>query len=118
MLSAQLQHFNKYRQLQNAAKEPVEDPGDVRDEVGYRFQDALRQDNDYRDYDPLPRRILRWESGQATSATFHIGPKRQSLERIDLLYRRRYLYRIYQSAPTVDYLKAITEKDGSTTLEC
>lgn len=117
-ITTQIQHFEKYRELKEVPKEPVEDPSWITLMADSLFRSSQKEDNDYRDYDPLYRRILRWEGGKATSATFQIKAGERHLERTDVLYGHRYLYRIHQDANSLDYLDIFTDKDGRYRIKC
>lgn len=117
-ITTQIQHFEKYRELKDVPKESVEDAPWIPLIADSLFRSTQKEDNDYRDYDPLYRRILRWERGKATSATFQIKAGERHLERTDVLYGRRYLYRIHQDANSLDFLDTLTDKDGNYRIEC
>ena len=116
--AAQIHHYDRHRELQDVPKEPVEDHRWIVRMVDSFFKTTRQQDNDPRDYDPLNGRILRWASGQATSATYQITPQKRRLDRIDVAYKNRYLYRIHQQGQTLDVLDTFLSKDGQSRLEC
>lgn len=116
--AAQIQHFEMHRQLKDVPKQAAEHQDWIAGMVDSHFKRTRQQDNDYRDYDPLFRRILRWASGQATVATFQIKPGERHLDRIDVEYGRRYLYRIHQQGQVIDVLDTFQGKSGGVRMEC
>jgi len=112
--AAQVQHFDRHRELPDVPKEPAEDPGWLLHRTDSLFRYTSHEDNDPRDYDPLNGRILRWAAGQATSASYHIKAQESHLERLDVAYKDRYLYRIHQQNDTIDFLDTFLSDDGQS----
>ena len=115
---AQLQHFEKFRELQGVPKEAVDEPEQIKRWVKWRFDDFRAIDNDSRDYDPLPNRILRWAGGFATSANFENTIGQKHLYRVDVENRCRYLDSIHMEGETLDFLDTFTGEGGQLRMEC
>lgn len=116
IVTEQLQYFEKHRELRDVPKEELDTW--VPDLTDLLFQEARKQDNDWRDYDPLNQRILRWSGGTATSATFTQKPGERHLERIDVTHRERYLYRVHQTAEGLDFFQCFGDRWGVFAMEC
>lgn len=114
LLTQQLRHFQKHRELKDVPKQPLERPELLTARADSYMRMTRHEDNDFRDYDPLPKRILRWCGGMATSANLETD----HLERIDVTYDRRYLHHIHRTADSLDFFYSLSSRQGNTVLEC
>lgn len=114
LATQQLRHFQLHRELKDVPKQPLERP----DLLSRRADSYLRltrhEDNDGRDHDPLPHRILRWSGGMATSARFEAD----HLERIDATHDRSYVHHIHRTLESLDFFYALSCRDGHLLVEC
>jgi len=115
-VTEQLQYFEQHRELQDVPKEEL--GSRVPEMADLFFREARKQDNDWRDYDPLNKRILRWSGGTATSATFTEKPGERHLERIDVTHRERYLTRVHQTPESLDFFRCFSDRWGVFAMEC
>ena len=109
-----LRHFQNHRELQDVPKQPLKSPEQLSRRADSYIRMTRHEDNDYRDYDLLPQRILRWCGGTATSAHFDAN----KLERIDVNYGRRYLHHIHRTPGSLDFFYSFSTRDGNLLLEC
>lgn len=120
----QIQHFEKYRQLRDVPKQPLQEDGAIPDGLWVRaqvddlFQSTRGLDNDARDYDPRQGQILRWSQGTATSAAVQSDEQTRNLDRTDVTAYRRDIYRVRQDPHSIDFLDALVERDGYSQLQC
>ena len=118
ILTQQLRHFEKYRELKDVPKQPLESPDLLCRRADSYIRLTQHEDNDGRDYDPLPKSILRWCGGMATSANFEVKPGERHLERIDVTSGRRYLHHIHRTPESLDFFYSLSTREGNSVLEC
>jgi len=114
LLTQQLRHFQMHRELKDIPKQPLERPDLLSRRADSYIRLTRHEDNDLRDYDPLPNRILRWSGGMATSARVEAD----HLERIDATYGRRYLHHIHRTPEGLDFFYSYSCRDGHLIVEC
>lgn len=116
----QLRHFQKYGTLLGVAREPLskEEADWVAWDVQYMFERTRKDDNDYRDYDPLPQRVLKWSQGTMVGARYSVGKSERSLDRFDVFYRERNVFQAHQSTDSLQVFQSFSHPDYPSTVRC
>lgn len=117
----QLQHFDQHRELCGVERQPIstQDAESTESFADYYVRRTLSDDNDARDYDPLPNRILKWSGGTTTAATYDVQKTERHLERTDLVYgKRRYVVRVHQTLDALEVWHSFSYPGSSHLVEC
>lgn len=114
----QLQHFHQHRELRDVPKVPLVDADLLAAQVEYRFKRTLADDNDPRDYDPLPNEVFKWSGGRTTLASYRVKGQQRTLERTDVLFRDVSTFQVHQTVDSLEVFESFTPRDGNHNLEC